>query len=179
MTDAQLAAYLATFTHTEAGDVQRKKFVLYAKKGEGDFEAIGYKQESAAIANNYDTQDITDVLGNKYTEINAKNETVSMSEYRINKDHSAFLDEAFSLTLAGLEDKLKDYTLLFVCAWLVDGSGNMLARQVENCSLTLDNMGGQAYTMSDVTFSGIGQGVFGTVSSLESPTFTPGTAPSQ
>lgn len=173
MTDTQLKEFLATFTHTESGDVKRNKFVLFAKKGaEGTFEAIGYKQESAAIANNYDTSEMTDILGTKYAEKNDKNETIEMSEYHINKDKSAFIDEAFKYTVAGLESELTDYTLLMVFGWLVDKSGAMLARQIDNCTLTLDNLGGQSFTMADVTFTGISKGTFGTVTSLSNPTFT-------
>ena len=111
MTDSEKITFLKKFSHTESGDVKRKKFVLYAKKGigDGDYEAIGYKHESAAIANNYDTTELTDVLGVKYSEINDKNESIEMSEYHINKDKSAFLDEAFQYTIAGLENQLNDY----------------------------------------------------------------------
>lgn len=173
MTDTQLKEFLSTFNHTETGDVKRNKFVLFAKKGTAEaFEAIGYKQESAAIANNYDTTEMTDILGVKYAEINDKNETIEMSEYHINKDKSAFLDEAFKYTVAGLESELNDYTLLMVFGWLVDESNAMFARQIENCSLTLDNLGGQSFTMADVTFSGISKGTFGTVDSLTNPIFT-------
>lgn len=178
MTDSEKITFLKKFSHTESGDVKRKKFVLYAKKGSGDgsYEAIGYKQESSAIANNYDTTELTDVLGVKYSEINDKNESIEMSEYHINKDKSAFLDEAFKYTIAGLESQLNDYDLLMVFSWLQDSSGNMLARHITDCTLTLDNLGGQSYTMADVTFGGISDGELGTVTSLENPTFTPGTA---
>ena len=173
MTDAQLKTFLDSFTHNDSGDVKRNKFVLFGKKGTEDkFVALGYKQESAAISNNYDTSDMTDVLGVKYNDINDKNETIEMSEYHINKDKSAFRDTAFTYTLAGLESELNDYTLLMVCGWLTNEDGAMLARQVENCTLSLDNLGGQSFTMADVTFSGIGRGTFGTVTSLTDPTFT-------
>lgn len=178
MTDTEKITFLKKFTHTEAGDVKRKKFVLFAKKGSGEdttYEAIGYKQESAAIANNYDTTELTDVLGTKYNEINDKNESIEMSEYHINKDKSAFLDEAFQYTIAGLENQLNDYDLLMVFSWLTDSSGKMLARHITNCSLSLDNLGGQSFTMADVTFGGISDGELGTVDSLDNPTFTAGT----
>ena len=179
MTDAEKITFLKNFSHTESGDVKRNKFVLFAKKGSSEsstYEAIGYKQESAAIANNYDTTELTDILGTKYKEINDKSESIEMSEYHINKDKSAFLDEAFKYTIAGLENQLNDYDLLMVFSWLVDSSGKMLARHITDCTLTLDNLGGQAYTMADVTFSGISDGEYGTVASLDNPTFTPGTA---
>lgn len=173
MTDKELKEFLGTFTHTEDGDVKRNKFVLFAKKGDsGTYEAIGYKQESAAISNNYDTTEMTDILGTKYAEKNDKNETIEMSEYHINKSKSAFLDEAFKYTVAGLENELNDYTLLMVFGWLTDADGGMLAREISGCTLTLDNLGGQSFTMADVTFSGIGKGTFGTVDSLTDPTFT-------
>lgn len=176
MTDTELKAFLDTFKHNDTGDVKRNKFVIFARKGtEGTFEAIGYKQESAAISNNYDTTEMTDILGVKYSEINDKNESIEMSEYHINKNKSAFLDTAFSYTIAGLESELNDYTLLMVCGWLVNDKGAMLARQVEGCSLSLDNLGGQSFTMADVTFGGISRGEFGTVASLTNPTFTPAT----
>lgn len=173
MTNEQLKTFLATFSNAESGDVKRNKFVLFARKGStGDYEAIGYKQESAAIANNYDTTEMTDILGNKYNEINGKNESIEMSEYHINKNKSAFLDQAFSYTVAGLEQEMTDYDLLMVFGWMVNEAGAMMARHVPNCTLTLDNLGGQSYTMADVSFGGIGQGEFGTVTDIKNPTFT-------
>ena len=173
ITDAQLKTFLATFEHKDTGDVKRNKFVLYVKKGaEAEtWEAVGYKQESAAISNNYDTSEITDILGNKYNDKNDKNETIDLSEYHLNKDKAALVDEADKYTIAGLETEMNDYSLLMVFGWLVDSTGKMLARKVDNCTLTADNIGGQTFTMSDVSFSGIGKGVFGTVDSLTNPTF--------
>lgn len=176
LTDAQLKTFLATFNHTGLGDVKRDKFILFARKGStGDYEAIGYKQESAAISNNYDTQSLTDVLGNKYNDINDKDEQIEMSEYKINETHSPFLDTAFEYTIAGLESELTDYELLMVCSWLTTTSGSTtsyLTRKVTNVTLTLDNLGGQGHTMADVTFGGISRGIFGTVDSLTTPIFT-------
>lgn len=176
MTDTELKTYLAAFTHTETGDAKREKFVLYARKGStGDYEAIGYKQESAAISNNYDTNTLTDILGVKYNDIQDKDEQIEMSEYHINKDKSAFLDEAFQYTLAGLEADLNDYELIMVCHWLVDSSSHPLARKVTGVTLTLDNLGGQSYTMADVTFSGISRGEMGYVTITDGqPSFTAG-----
>ena len=74
-------------------------------------------------------------------------------------------------TLAGLESEIEDYELLMVSAWLVNESGEFFARNVSGVRLKLDNMGGQSYTMADVTFSGISRGKFGTVSSLSNPEF--------
>jgi len=177
VTDTELKTYLAKFEHSDTGDVKRQKFVLYAKKSdEENWTAIGYKQESAAISNNYDTTELTDVLGDKYNEVNDKNETIEMSEYHINKSKSDFLNKAFKYTVAGLESELTDYSLLMVFGWLVDESGNMLARKVDGVSLRLDNLGGQSFTMADVSFSGISKGEFGTVSDLKNPTFTAATA---
>lgn len=175
MTDAQLKTWLAGFEHTEAGDTKREKFVLWARKGNtGDWEAIGYKQESAAISNNYDTNTLTDILGVKYTDVQDKDEQIEMSEYRINKDKSAFLDEAFGLVLAGLEADMNDYELIMECRWLVDENEKSLGRHITGVTLTLDNLGGQNYTMADVTFSGISRGEMGTVTVTSGqPTFTP------
>lgn len=176
VTDTQLKTFLDTFTHTEAGDVKRNKFVLYVKKGtdleSSAWEAVGYKQESAAISNNYDTSDITDILGKKYSDKKDKNETIDLSEYHLNKDKAKFLDDAVKYTVAGLETELNDYSLLMVFGWLVDSTGKMLARKVDDCTLTSDNIGGQTFTMSDVSFSAISRGVFGTVDNISNPTFT-------
>lgn len=173
MTDTQLKTWLDGFTHTETGDVKREKFVLYARKGStGDYTPVGYKQESAAIANNYDSSTMTDILGIKYTDINDKDEQIEMSEYHINTNKSAFLDLGFEYTLAGLEAEMNDYELIMVCMWLVDENDKYLARKVTGVTLQLDNLGGQSFTMADVTWSGISRGEMGTVTITDGqPTF--------
>ena len=173
MTDTALKSWLEDFTHVDTGDVKREKFVLYARKGNtGDYTAVGYKQESAAIANNYDTSTMTDILGVKYTDINDKDEQIEMSEYHINSSKSAFLDLGFEYTLAGLENDMNDYELLMVCMWLTDSDDQYLARHVTGVTLQLDNLGGQSFTMADVTWSGISRGEMGTVTFTgNQPTF--------
>jgi len=176
MTDAQLKTYLDSFSaDTGTGDVKRELFIIYAKKtGESSYTPLGYKQESAAIENNYNENSVRDILGSVYNDIISKDEQISMSEYHINPNASAFLNTAWMYTLAGLESELEDYELLMVSAWLKK-SGAYFARQVQNVRLKLDNMGGQSFSMADVTFSGISRGKFGTVSDLASPSFTEGT----
>lgn len=172
MTDAQLKTFLDKFTHNGSGDVKRELFIIFGRKGStDDFIPLGYKQESAAIENNYNENSVRDVLGNVYNDIISKDEQISMSEYHNNPSASPFLDTAWMYTLAGLESELEDYELLMVSAWLVNESGEFFARNVSGVRLKLDNMGGQSYTMADVTFSGISRGKFGTVSSLAKPEF--------
>lgn len=173
MTDAQLKTFLDTFTHSGTGDVKRELFIIFGRKGNtGDFIPLGYKQESAAIENNYNENSVRDVLGQVYNDIISKDEQISMSEYHNNPSASPFLDTAWLYTLANLESELEDYELLMVSAWLIDADGNFFARDVSGVRLKLDNMGGQSYTMADVTFSGISRGKFGTVSSLSKPEFS-------
>ncbi len=173
MTDVQLKTFLDSFEHSGTGDVKRELFVIFGRKGNtGDFIPLGYKQESAAIENNYDENSVRDVLGQVYNDIISKDEQISMSEYHINPSASPFLDTAWMYTLAGLESELADYELLMVSAWLVDDSGHFFAREVSGVRLKLDNMGGQSYSMADVTFSGISRGKFGTVASLSNPEFS-------
>lgn len=176
MTDEQILAFINEFGHIdETGDVKRNKFVLWAKKGnETTWTPIGYKQESASISNNYDSSTITDILGNKYTDINDKDEQIEMSEYHINPSASEFLDKAFALTLAGMEQELNDYQLLMECKWLVNEDDEELGRLVTGVTLQLDNLGGQSFTMADVTWSGISRGDMGTVTFTNGqPDFTP------
>ena len=176
MTDTQLATYLAGFSNVVTGDVKREAFVVYLRKDStDDWHPLGYKQESAAISNNYEEENIKDVLGNVYNDITSKAEEIDMSEYKIHSTHSPFLDDIWKATLAGLENTLNSYQLLMVCSWLQNSSDAMLARMVENVSVNLDNMGGQGYTTADLKISGISRGVFGTVSSLTSPAFVEGT----
>ena len=176
MTDAQLKTYLDTFTHDGTGDVKRELFVVYLReKSTDDWTALGYQQESAGIENNYEEESIKDILGDVWNSITSKDEQINMSEYKIHDERSAFLDNIWKMTLAGLEHLLNTYQLLMVCGWLKDTNGNMFAREVDNVSVRIDNMGGQGYTTSDLNISGISQGVFGTVANLKNPTFTPGT----
>lgn len=175
MTDAQLKTYLDGFTHEGTGDVKRELFVIYLREDSNDdWTPLGYKQESAGVENNYEEESVKDILGDVWNDITSKDEQINMSEYKIHDTRSAFLDNIWKLTLAGLENMLNSYQLLIVCGWLTDSNDKMLARQVDNVAVRIDNMGGQGYTTSDLKISGISQGTFGTVASLNNPSFTPG-----
>jgi len=174
MTDTQLKTYLDTFKHIGTGDVKRELFVVYLRETDNDtWTPLGYKQESAAVANNYEETSVKDVLGNVYKDITSKEEEIDMSEYKIHDTKSAFLDKIWKYTMGGLENLLNSYQLLMVCGWLQDSNDQMLARKVDNVTANIDNMGGQGFTTADLKISGISRGEFGTVASLSSPTFTP------
>lgn len=160
------------------GDVKRKRTLLFLRKkseltGMTDAQKVaawvwvGYKQENLVAANNYDEEEIEDVRGNIWNDIIDKNESIELSECRINKDQTAYLDTMFKYTLCGIEEYLEDYELLFVYDWLtaIDNGGTnpkgKLCRYVSNVTATLDNLGNQSFTTADITFNGINDGEIG------------------
>lgn len=160
------------------GDVKRKRTLLFLRKkseltGMTDAQKVtawvwvGYKQENLVAANNYDEEEIEDVRGNIWNDIIDKNESIELSECRINKDQTAYLDTMFKYTLCGIEEYLEDYELLFVYEWLnaIANSGTTvvgkLCRYVSDVTATLDNLGNQSFTTADVTLNGINEGEMG------------------
>lgn len=173
-TQADIKTFVDGYTNTTTGDIRRKRFIIYGRKGNsGDWTKLGYKQESASVTPNYDTEEIVDINGEKYNDKTAKNETFEMSETRFNPNKTAFLMDAVKYVTASREDQLKDYQLLYVCEWL-KSSTHYLARLVDGVTLTVDNVGGQSFTTGDITFKGISQGKIGYVDSIVSPSFTEG-----
>lgn len=190
MTQAQLQAYIATFTLTATGaaddagtsDIKRKMLAHFVNVGTSaspEWELLGYKQESASVASNYDTTDLTDVTGESFTDVNSKLEKLEMSEYKINPTRTKFLAEAIKLKAIDAEDQMQDYQILTVYGFMRNTSGACMAYVEDGCSLILDNLGGSGYTLSDVSFTLSGRKTFGTVAEIErtGTTFTEYTAP--
>ncbi|MCI8332849.1 MAG: hypothetical protein HFE78_08510 [Clostridiales bacterium] len=178
MTQAQLQTYIATFTLTSTGvsdepgtsDIKRKMLAHFVNVGTAEkpeWELLGYKQESAAVASNYDTTDVTDVTGESYTDINSKLEKLEMSEYKINPNQTKFLAEAIKLKAIDAEEQMQDYQILTVYGFLRNTDGACMAYKEDGCSLVLDNLGGQGYTLSDVAFTLSGRKIFGTVAEIQ------------
>lgn len=173
-TQEQIKTFVDGYTNTTTGDIRRKRFILYGRKGgTAAWTKLGYKQESASVTPNYDTEKIVDINGDKYNDKTAKKETFEMSETRFNPNKTAFLMDAVKYVTSSREDQLKDYQVLYVCEWLTSGA-NYLARFVENVTLSIDNVGGQGFTTGDITFKGISQGKIGYVTNLVTPSFTEG-----
>lgn len=174
MTQAQIKTFIDSFTNAVNGDIKRKMFMILGRKGNsGSFTRLGYKQESLPVASNYDSEELTDINGEKYSEKTSKKESLDMSEVRFNPNKTKFLMDAAKYVIAGREDQLKDYQLLFICNWLKNGD-KFLARKVDGVTLTMDNLGGQGFTTGDITFKGISQGQIGYVTDLDNPEFTEG-----
>ena len=184
MTKEQLNTFLADFKLSSTGDatdvgsadIRRKMLAIYIKKGSvsnGAYELLGYRQESMSVASNNDTSDSTDVNGFSYTDFKGKNEKIEMSEYHINPKKTKFLEEATKLKISDQEEDMQDYTVLIVYGFLRDSDGNCLATEETDCTVILDNLGGQGYTTQDVSISLSGNKSFGTVPEIVAvPTFT-------
>lgn len=184
LTEAQLKAFRDTFkltstdntTDVGSADIKRKMLAVYIKKGDdtnGDFELLGYKQESASIASNYDTSEISDVNGVHYLDNLSKAEKLEMSEYHLNPKATKFLEEAVKLKIFDREDLMNDYEILIVHGYLRDESGKCLATKETGCTLTLDNAGGKGVVTNDVSIALSGIKTFGTVPEIVAkPTFT-------
>ena len=181
MTKAQINAFMAGFVLSSTGnaedagtvDIRRKMLAHFIKHGAGAYELLGYKQESIAVASNYDSADITDVTDTTYTDINSKAEKIEMSEYRINPSKTKFFEEALKLKISDQEEAMQDYTVLTVYGFYRDEDGNCLATEETGCTVILDNLGSQGFTMSDVNITLSGRKTYGTVPEIVPvPTFT-------
>lgn len=181
LTKEQLNTFLAGFKLSSTGDntdvgkadIKRKMFAIYIKKaGDEAYEMIGYKQESVSVGSNYETEDMEDVTGASYSDIISKTDKIEMTEYRINPEKTKFLEEAIKLKISDQEEDMQDYTVLRAYGFYRDTTNQVLCTEEENCSVVLDNLGGQGFTMSDVTITCSGQKKYGTISEISAnPTF--------
>lgn len=176
LTAEQKYEFLKTFTNVDAGDVKRHRLAIFAKKAsevDSEFEYLGYKTEEMSISNNYENEELEDVRGDKYNDIIGKAESIEMSACRFNKNHSKIAENGAMMALSGLEDLMNDYIVLIVAEWRQNEGKAMWGRQIENCRLTVDNIGQSNYCAGDCTFSGISDGDVGTVTIKDKkPTFT-------
>lgn len=182
MTKSELNTFLAGFTLSATGksddvgktDVKREALAHYIRRsGTDDFEMLGYKQESIAVASNYDTSTVTDVTGATYNDINGKAETLDLSEYIVNPKKTAFLEEAIKFKITDQEEELQDYEVLTVYGFFRDAQNRCLATLETGCSVVLDNLGGQGFTHSDVNITLSGKKTYGTVDEIIAvPSFT-------
>lgn len=177
MTQQELQNYIAGFKLSATGDgsdvgnsdIRRKMLAHFVNIGTNDkpeWELLGYKQESAAVASNYDSSDTTDVTGESFTDVNSKLEKLEMSEYKINPNRSKFLEEAIKLKAIDAEEQMQNYQILTVYGFMRNTAGACMAYIEDGCSLILDNLGGQGYTLTDVSFTLSGRKTFGTVSEI-------------
>lgn len=186
MTKVEIKAFLADFKLTSTGttedvgktDIKREALAHYIRKsGDESWEMLGYKQESATVASNYESNTVSDVTGSTYNDITGKAESIEMSEYIVNPNKTRFLEEAIKLKTADLEEEMQDYEILTVYGFLRNNENLCLATLETNCSIMLDNLGGQGFTHSDVTVTLSGNKTFGTVKEIVAvPTFEEYTA---
>lgn len=186
MTKSEKKLFLADFKLTSTGtsedvgktDVKREALAHYIRKsGEEDWEMLGYKQESATVASNYESNTVSDVTGSTYNDITGKAETIEMSEYIANPNKTKFLEEAIKLKAADLEEEMQDYEILTVYGFYRNEDGKCLATVETDCTVVLDNLGGQGFTHSDVNITLSGNKAFGTVEEIVAvPTFEEHTA---
>ena len=182
MTKSEKKNFLSNFKLTSTGtnsdigktDIKREALAHYIRKlGDDEWEMLGYKQESATVASNYESNTVSDVTGSTYNDITGKAETIEMSEYIVNPNKTKFLSEAIKLKAADLEEEMQDYDILTVYGFLRDTEDKCFATVEQNCTVVLDNLGGQGFTHSDVSITLSGNKIFGTVEEITaSPTFT-------
>lgn len=181
MTKAEIKTFLADFKLTATGqtedvgktDIKREALAHYIRKsGDEAFEMLGYKQESAAVASNYESDTKSDVTGATYNDITGKAESIEMSEYVVNPKKTVFLEEAIKLKIADQEEEMQDYEILTVYGFLRNADNKCLATLETGCTVVLDNLGGQGFTHSDVNITLSGQKTYGTVDEIIAvPTF--------
>lgn len=186
MTKAQLKSFLSDFKLTSTGlsddvgktDIKRESLAHYIRKsGETNWEMLGYKQESGAVASNYESNTVTDITGATYNDITGKAEAIEMSEYIVNPNKTKFLEEAIKLKIADAEEEMQDYEILTVYGFYRNSENECLATLEKDCSILLDNLGGQGFTHSDVNITLSGQKTYGTVVEITAtPTFEEHTA---
>lgn len=182
MTQEQIKNFRNGFTLTSTGnsedtgknDIKRQMLAHYIRKsGSETWEMLGYKQESFAVASNYESNTVTDVTGTTYNDITGKAEAIELSEYNVNPNKTKFLEEAIKLKITNAEEEMQDYEILTVYGFLRDPENKCLATLETGCSVVLDNLGGQGFTHSDVNITLSGVKTYGTVAEISSePTFT-------
>ena len=175
MTKAQIKSFLAEFKLTATGestdvgktDIKREALAHYIRKaGSENWEMLGYKQESASVSSNYEANTVSDVTGATYNDITGKAETIEMSEYIVNPNKTKFLEEAIKLKVADLEEEMQDYEILTVYGFYRNADNSCLATLEKDCTVVLDNLGGQGFTHSDVNITLSGQKTYGTVAEI-------------
>lgn len=181
MTKPELKAFLADFKLTSTGtseevgktDIKRESLAHYIRKaGSENFEMLGYKQESGTVSSNYESNTVSDITGATYNDITGKAEAIEMSEYVVNPKKTAFLEEAIKLKIADQEEDMQDYEILTVYGFFRNGENQCLATLETDCTVVLDNLGGQGFTHSDVTVNLSGKKTYGTVDEIiPAPTF--------
>lgn len=186
MTKAELKTFLADFKLTSTGessdvgktDIKREALAHYIRKAGGEaWEMLGYKQESGAVASNYESNTVSDITGATYNDITGKAESIEMSEYVVNPKKTVFLEEAIKLKIADQEEEMQDYEILTVYGFLRNSNNECLATLETDCTVVLDNLGGQGFTHSDVTITLSGKKTYGTVDEIiPVPTFDEYTA---
>lgn len=176
LTAEQKYEFLKTFSVKDVGDIKRQRLAFFAKKAsepDMEWEYLGYKIEDMSIANNYEKDEKKDVQGINHDDIISKSEVIDMSACRFNKNKSAIAENGAMMAMSGLEELMNDYTLLIVAEWRQTENGAMWGRQIENCRLTVDNIGQSNFTAGDCSFSGISDGDVGTVTIVDKkPVFT-------
>lgn len=186
MTQEQIKTFREGFKLTSTGtyedtgktDVKRQMLAHYIRKsGTENWEMLGYKQESFAVASNYESNPVTDVTGATYNDITGKAEAIEMSEYNVNPNKTKFLEEAIKLKITNAEEEMQDYEILTVYGFLRNSENKCLATLEKDCTVVLENLGGQGFTHSDVNITLSGVKTFGTVKEISStPTFEEYTA---
>lgn len=181
MTKTELNTFLANFKLTATGkadevgktDIKREALAHYIRKSDAEtFEMLGYKQESASVASNYESNPLSDITGATYNDITGKAETIELSEYNVNPKKTVFLEEAIKLKLSDQEEEMQDYEILTVYGFLRNTENKCLATLEKGCTVILDNLGGQGFTHSDVNITLSGQKTYGTVDEIIAvPTF--------
>lgn len=186
MTQEQIKTFRDGFKLTSTGknaevgktDIKRQMLAHYIRKsGAENWEMLGYKQESFAVASNYESNPVTDVTGATYNDITGKAEAIELSEYNVNPNKTKFLEEAIKLKITNAEEEMQDYEILTVYGFLRNSENKCLATLEKDCTVVLDNLGGQGFTHSDVNITLSGVKTFGTVEEISStPTFEEYTA---
>ena len=181
MTKTELNDFLKDFKLTATDntkdvgktDIKREALAHYIRKaGAEAWEMLGYKQESGAVASNYESNTVTDITGVTYNDITGKAETIELSEYVVNPKKTIFLEEAIKLKLSDQEEDLQDHEILTVYGFLRNTNNQCLATLETGCTVVLDNLGGQGFTHSDVNITLSGQKTYGTVAEIIAvPTF--------
>ena len=150
MTKVEIKTFLEGFKLTATGqssevgktDIKREALAHYIRKsGDEAWEMLGYKQESATVASNYESNTISDITGSTYNDITSKAESIEMSEYIVNPNKTKFLEEAIKLKIADQEEEMQDYEILTVYGFYRNESNACLATLETNCTVVLDNLG--------------------------------------
>ena len=164
------------FNLNEGQRAERKALITVAEWKEpsstpgGDDESVreilGARIEESSIAMNHDIQESTDILGQNHTDVNKSQPTQDFSSFGITGGSrlGAYLIDNYRRN--AVSELSGAFTIYVITAFLGDATNGYEAIKQDECTITYDNFGGDAYVNMDLTVHYSNKNTTGKVSDL-------------